>query len=359
MYHEAGDNKTILIVDDIPANLNILFDYLSLAGFKTLVAESGPDALGRAQHAQPDLILMDVMMPGMNGFETCRQLKNIESTKNIPIIFITALSDTASMVEGFDAGGVDYITKPFRHKEVLARINTHLTIRNLQIFLQIRNQDLGAFARTVAHDLQNPLNRVIGFAELLNEEHTIMSANELQEHFDTIIRAGHQMNQIINSLLLLADTRNQKIGRAPLDMADIVDSALRRLDDVIETHQTEIILPKTWPEVIGYAPWVEEVWANYLSNALKYGGQSPSLKLGSAPQPDGQIRFWVQDKGPGIAPENQDKLFNEFYRLTPSQAQGYGLGLSIVKRIIDRLGGKVGVESQIGEGSLFYFTLKK
>jgi len=359
MPFKTSERETILIVDDTPANLNILFDYLDSAGFKVLVASSGSEALERAKYMQPDLILLDVMMPGMDGFETCRRLKREEITEDIPIIFMTALADAESKITGFDVGGVDYITKPFHNKEVLARVNTHLTIRRIQKDLQARNRELDAFAHTVAHDIRNSLNRIMGFAEMLSEEYNTISADELKKYSDIITRSGRQMSQLVEALLLLAGVRKQEVELTPLDMSDIVDGALHRLSDMIDRYQAEIILPQAWPTAMGYAPWVEEVWVNYLDNALKYGGQPPCLELGAALQPDGQLRFLVQDNGPGIAPENQARLFTEFTRLEPSRSEGHGLGLSIVKRIVERLSGQVGVESRLGQGGLFYFTLEK
>ncbi|NIU99771.1 MAG: hybrid sensor histidine kinase/response regulator, partial [Phycisphaerae bacterium] len=129
----------------------------------------------------------------------------------------------------------------------------------------------------------------------------------------------------------------------------------------IEEYRGEIIFPKTWPVAQGYAPWIEEVWTNYLSNALKYGGRPPRLELGAKRQSDGMIRFWVRDNGPGLKPETQATLFTEFTRLTEVRAQGHGLGLSIVRRIIEKLGGEVGFDSENvpGQGSAFYFTLPR
>jgi len=161
---------TILIVDDTPANVSILFDFLAESGYKVLVAQEGKRAIQKAEYAIPDLILLDIMMPGIDGFETCKVLKSTEKTKDIPIIFMTALADTIDKVKGFKLGAADYITKPIQHEEVLARINSQLNFRRLQkqiqlhaIELEKRNLELDAFARTVAHDLKNPLNAVIGY----------------------------------------------------------------------------------------------------------------------------------------------------------------------------------------------------
>jgi two-component system sensor histidine kinase/response regulator len=136
-----------------------------------------------------------------------------------------------------------------------------------------------------------------------------------------------------------------------------VREALQRLTHVIEKHEVEVVVPKTWPVAVGYAPWIEEVWVNYLDNAIKYGGRPPRVELGAQELPDGKVRFWVRDNGPGLLPEEQGRLFRPFTRLDQAHTKGHGLGLSIVRRIVEKLDGEVGVESEDGEGSVFSFTL--
>jgi signal transduction histidine kinase len=165
------------------------------------------------------------------------------------------------------------------------------------------------------------------------------------------------MASIIEELLLLAGVRRLEVEAKPLDMDDIVAEAQERLFDLINEHQAEIISPVAWPTALGYAPWIEEVWVNYLSNAVRYGGQPPRVELGATTQTDGTIRFWVRDNGIGLTEKEQSRLFVPFTRLSQIEAKGYGLGLSIVRRIIDKLGGQVGLESELGRGSVFYFTL--
>jgi PAS domain S-box-containing protein len=219
-------------------------------------------------------------------------------------------------------------------------------------------EELDAFAHNVAHELRSPLNVALGFADLLVEDHATMSEEELESYLGSIARAGYKMSSIIDELLLLADVRKAKeVEIERLDMASIVAGALERLTYTVEELQAEITLPDTWPTALGYAPWVEEVWVNYLSNALRYGGQPPRVELGATKQENSTVRFWVRDNGPGIAPEKQDRLFAPFTQPAWVHAKGHGLGLSIVQRIVERLGGEVGVESEVGQGSTFFFTL--
>ncbi|MEM7345739.1 MAG: hybrid sensor histidine kinase/response regulator [Chloroflexota bacterium] len=356
------DKDSILIVDDNPTNLDVLFTYLDAAGFNVLVAEDGESAIEQVQYTTPDIILLDVMMPGIDGFETCHRLKNNPETTDIPIIFMTALSDVSDKVKGFTEGAVDYVTKPFQHAEVLARVNTHLTIRKLQKSLeqrtqelQTRNQELDAFAHTLAHDLKNPLNILIGTAELVEFEGPLIESQK--QCIETVIQTGYQINTIMNELLLLATLRDQDISFEPLDMATIIERCLERLQNLTQEHQVEIILPENWPASFGYTGWIEQVWINYISNAVKYGGRPPKVEIGSTSLDNSQIRFWVKDNGAGLTREEQSQLFVEFTRLKKVKIEGHGLGLSIARRIVERLGGMVGVESEVGQGSTFYFTL--
>ena len=166
------------------------------------------------------------------------------------------------------------------------------------------------------------------------------------------------MNNIIDELLLLARVRKvEDMELMPLDMVHIVADAQRRIAYLAEEYQAEIVTPDVWPTVLSYGPWLEEVWVNYLSNAIRYGGKPPRVELGAAERADGMIRFWVRDNGPGLDEEEQARLFAEFSRLDRARAEGHGLGLSIVQRIVEKLGGEVGIESEVGKGSTFWFTL--
>ncbi len=371
-------SPTILIVDDIPDNVSTLFHFLDTHDFEVLVARDGEAALELIDYERPDLILLDVMMPGIDGFETCRRLKADVKTQEIPIIFMTALSDTLDKVKGFELGAVDYITKPIHQEEVLARINTHITLRHLQQQLEVKNTELAtknveletknaeleaknaeldAFSYTVAHDLKNPLSHLIGMSDLLQNEFSENLSQQGYQCLQHIFKSSYKMIEIINALLLLASVSKQAVKLAPLDMGEILYRVEQRLSSMLQQYEGEIIMPKEWPVALGYAPWLEEVWVNYLSNGLKYGGESPRLELGATLEGN-VIRFWVRDNGLGLSIDAMNKLFTPFTRLHKT-SEGHGLGLSIVERIVEKLGGKVGVDSQVGVGSVFYFTLNQ
>ena len=233
-------------------------------------------------------------------------------------------------------------------------------LRRRTVELQIRNEELDTFSHTVAHDLKSPLGVMVGFAEAL-ENYAAGLDDEQQRALQNIARSGRKMDNIIEELLLLAGVRKQQVKLQLLDMAALLAEAQRRLVDMISQYGAEIIVeqPDEWPLALGYAPWVEEVWVNYLSNAIQYGGRPPRIELGATEQPDGLVRFWVRDNGPGLSPEEQARLFTPFTQLDQARARGHGLGLSIVRRILEKLGGRVGVESDgvPGRGATFYFDL--
>ena len=350
-------NKLVLIVDDNITNLKVAIQYLKSHDVEIITARNGESCLERAAYAQPDLILLDVQMPGIDGFETCHRLKANETTQDIPVIFMTALSNVTDKVRGFEVGGVDYITKPIQVEEVWARVNTHLTIRQLQQEMAERISELDAFAHTVAHDLKNPLSRIITGLDLLQVRAEAVLDPNSQNILQISLNGGLQMAQIIDELLLFASVRQEDVALEPVPMQAIVLSAKQRVRHMIEEMHAEIVVPDEWETAVGYAPWLEEVWANYLSNSLKYGGHPPRVQLGSEHLGDGMVRFWIQDNGDGLTEEDQQKLFQAFSRLDPEVTKGHGLGLSIVERIVTRLGGTVGVESTLGQGSTFYFNL--
>jgi PAS domain S-box-containing protein len=216
--------------------------------------------------------------------------------------------------------------------------------------------ELDAFSGTVAHDLKSPLNLIIGYTSLMLSDNAI-SADNL-DTLRIVAKTGHKMSQIITELLQMSSLR--KLTDVPLDtlnLPQILGEVYSRLRFMIEDYQPQIVEPDEWVSPLGYGPWVEEVYANFISNAMKYGGEPPVIELGSTALPDNRVKLWVRDNGKGLTDEEQSKLFTEFSRLERTRASGHGLGLSIVKRIVEKMGGEVGVESVVGEGSTFYFIL--
>jgi PAS domain S-box-containing protein len=254
-----------------------------------------------------------------------------------------------------DRDNIDGVVLVFR--DISERIQTEQKLRRYAAELKVQNQELDAFAHTVAHDLKDPLAAIVGFADVLKNDIDRMPLHQTKTFLRNIARDGRRMSNIIDELLLLASVRDAAIEPRPLDMATIVSLGQRRLAYMAQQHQAEIIVHEPWPVAMGYGPWIEEVWVNYISNGIKYGGRPPRIELGATPQPDGMIRFWVRDNGNGLLPEAKARLFTPFTQLDQLRARGHGLGLSIVRRIVEKLNGQVSVESTVGRGSTFTFTL--
>ncbi|MGH2538492.1 MAG: sensor histidine kinase [Candidatus Promineifilaceae bacterium] len=248
------------------------------------------------------------------------------------------------------------VTEQREDMAAVERRNAELAALNSALLAH--NEELNAFSHTVAHNLKNPLSILLGFAEMLAHDHAIGDEAAVGQALDAIREHGQRLERIINELLLLAEVRQRdEIPRARLDMGAVAQESLRRLEGLAQQRDVEISLPESWPAALGHRPWVEEMWVNYLSNAIKYAGRGARIALGADPPRVGLVRFWVRDDGPGIAPADQQRLFTPFTQLHRVEAQGHGLGLSIVQRIASKLGGTVGVESEPGQGSLFWFSL--
>lgn len=224
--------------------------------------------------------------------------------------------------------------------------------------LRARIEELDAFNHTVAHDLKNPLSILLGFADVLAHDYAASEDELLVQGIRVILENAQRMENIINELLLLAEVRTvEQIPLEALDMSAVVEETRGRLSNFIRDYDAQIEAPDSWPKALGHQPWVEEIWVNYLTNAIRYGGPSPRVKLGGEVSDEGMARFWIRDFGQGISAADQQRLFIPFTKLQQANTKGHGLGLSIVQRITKRLGGTVGVESELGEGSLFWFTL--
>ena len=245
------------------------------------------------------------------------------------------------------------VTERRAQQDALARANAQL---------QTQNADLDDFAHTVAHDLKTSIQHLVGHAELLREDGPQISQEEHHELADGLVKAGIKLDTIVQELLLFATTRRGAVTPVPMDMGAIFAEAMDRLRPTLDATGARVTVTTDWPDVLGYAAWIETVWYNYVGNGAKYGGHPARLTVGSDPvDAEGRIRFWVQDAGPGLTVAQQELLFLPFSRVagTTSGRDGHGLGLSIVQRIMDRLGGACGVESDgvDGEGSRFWFAL--
>lgn len=359
--HFAVMPETLLIVDDTPANLGVLVETLGSAGYQLMVAEDGEEALAQTAQTQPDLVLLDVMMPGLDGFETCRRLHSRPATHDVPVIFMTALTETADKVRAFEAGGVDYLAKPIEHEEALARIRTHLTLRRLRRELEGQLALKERFMRIASHDLRNPLCLALVAADLLKRQPVIADAAHLSRYVETIADSAVQMRGIIDTFLGL---RGPAAGGGPaarVDLNLLASAVVRQHAHAAElktitlrTALTEPLRPASCD-----ASLIFQAFTNLTSNALKFtppGGRVTIRTVAAA----GRGRVEVHDTGPGVPAAERALLFREHARLSVRPTAGeesHGLGLAIVKHLVESQGGAVGADFPTEGGSVFWFEV--
>jgi signal transduction histidine kinase len=367
---------------------NLLAVVLGKKGHDIVTVSTGHEALEQASKSSFDVAFLDIKLPDMLGVDLLSPLAEMDP--EMAKVMITAYASTETAIDAVNHGAAAYITKPLRVKAVLTKLEEILVqqqqaakqkemvemLHRYAADLEARNEELDAFAHTVAHDLKGPTNKILGYAEaLLHEESRPLPEGMRRRCLEIVAQGARQVGTLVDDLLLLAQVRGEEVRPVPLDMRSIVSAAERRLVYLIKKGEAELIVPDTWPAALGYAPWVEEVWVNYISNAVKYGGSGegergdgavpPRVELGfDASGGEGsavrsQIRFWVRDNGSGLTPEEQKVLFTPFTRLDQVNTEGHGLGLSVVRRIVEKLGGEVSVKSQKGAGSVFSFTLPR
>jgi signal transduction histidine kinase len=341
----------ILVVEDDEAIRSTMCDILELNGYTVYQAGDGMAGVAAALAQSPDMILADIAMPRMDGLAMIDALHADERTRAIPIIIVSASVELERMREGMDRGAEDFLVKPFTEDQVLRSIKARFEKKALL-------DELDAFAHTVAHDLKNPIATMMARASLMRLSWTEESDEQKLAHLGEIEAGAKRLAAIVDELLLLAGVRRMAVEPVAVDMAAVVADALGRIESLVRASGAQIECPAQWPVACGHGPWVAEIWANYLSNAVKYGGKPPRLRLGAERVPERDcVRFWVEDNGAGIEPGKQSELFRQFSRLGATGTDGQGLGLSIVRRITEKLGGAAGCESEVGHGSRFWFEL--
>ena len=366
MRAEPAPSPNILVVDDTLANLRLLGSVLGDEGYDVRQVTNGRLALLAAERKPPDLILLDINMPEMNGYEVCARLKEKPELRDVPVIFLTATTDTADKVKAFGVGGVDYVTKPFQFEELLARVKTHLSLRQALRELEQCNQRQRDLERLrddlvhmVVHDMRSPLTCLIADLALLERhpERTIGSAAEV---LGACTDAAGVLSRMANDLL---DVSRLEAGRLPLDLklTDLVELAqeVRTTLDSLRGERT-LSLDATGPLKISCDPAIiRRVLENLVSNGIKHTPPRSHLCL-SVVARDARARVLVQDDGPGIPPEARGRIFEKFASLTPSPDPAFhsaGLGLAFCKLAIEAHGGTIGVDPAEPRGSIFWFEL--
>lgn len=387
---------TVLVVDDEPANLGVLFAQLEHGLFKVLIAEDGTSALKIVERIKPDIILLDVRLPDIDGFELSRRLQAKAGMAEIPLIFLSALVDTADKLKGLGLNAVDYITKPFEAEEVVARLEKHLTIRNLQKRLSKQNARLqqqiierqqiekelliakeqaerasqakSEFLANMSHELRTPLNGILGFSRLLASSPNL--STDEKKNLAIIQRSGEHLLNLINDVL---DMSKIEAGRAVLsenefDMYQLLDDVgnMFRLQANQKRLQLIIECEANVPQYVRTDEVkLRQVLVNLLGNALKFTKQGTISvqvwRVATTHTLDPlHLQFKVEDSGVGIAPDELGRLFKPFMQTQSGRTsqEGTGLGLPISLKFVQLMGGDITVESEIGKGSVFSFGIQ-
>ncbi|MEZ4513349.1 MAG: response regulator [Chloroflexota bacterium] len=385
-YH----SYTILVVDDTLYSLKMIVDFLSGVGFRVLTARSGESCLQRAEHGHPDLILLDVQMAGMDGFVTCQHLKASGKTRHIPVIFMTALNDTEHKVRGFTVGAVDYVTKPVQHEELLARVTTHLRIRELTENLErlvaertaalaetnarleaeieqhkktavaliaardqaeAASQAKSRFLGTMSHELRTPLMGIIGHAEIIQERFP----DELFIHsqVEKIVRSSFNLSDLINDILHLAalDEQTSLKHYTRINLTDILNEIIKNLTPLILRNNNQLQVQANVTNIISDGQRVKDILRYLLNNAAKFT-KNGRIAITLSQETDDQQRTWlvgkIEDSGIGMAPDQIEKLFRPFAQADTSYTRAYdgaGLGLTLAQQFTKQLNGYITVSS--------------
>ena len=394
--------STVLVVDDNAKNIQLLMTLLSKDGYLVSFASNGREALEMAEKEIPDLILLDIMMPGMDGFEVCQKLKMKENLKHIPVIFLSARSDLIDKIKAFHVGGADYVAKPFHSAEVLARVNTLLALKHAQDLIKVYNTKLeelvlkrtqelivsekhaafSLFIKGIIHNLKNPLNAISGNIQLLKIENESLEKldhsdkdeyikqsgiliQKLQKRLDLMSDSTNQLGELINSLL--AKSRDeQKEQFSEYDLNELLSKEIEFLKSDLRFKRevkTKIKLYQK-PIKINTTPGhISQLVQNLVHNALDAlsGQENGEIQIRTTSSKRWGI-LKITDNGPGISVNDQSKIFDPFFTTKPGESDGpepvgTGLGLYTCKDIVARLEGMISVESDGGKGTAFIVKL--
>ena len=397
MNDKNSERSIILIVDDNQTNLDVLFELLKNYGFKVLVAQDGESAIEQIEYIHPDLILLDIMMPGIDGFETCHRLKADQATQDIPIIFMSALSDTVDKVKGFQTGAVDYITKPFQHEEVLSRIQTHLTIRSLQKKLEEKNVELahlnqnlerlveqkskqlieqektaiiGRLTQGMVHNLKSPLQVMQTSVDLIETKATKINDYSFFSYTKYILQAITKVNQIMDTLMVKS-RKEQKQDLQAVNINELVQREIQLLEGNLyfkNKIKKKYFYDKNITNIPLIYSYISQVFYNLINNSMDAMWDKKIRELTIVTRQDeSKIYMDIADTGCGIAPEDLSKIFDPFYTSKPPKGEeqkegeptGTGLGLYTCIELLKPFNGQIAISSNLGKGSIFTVVLPK
>lgn len=352
----------VLVVDDHPQNVELLEAYLVPEGYDVVTAYDGVEALERVEEGAPDIVLLDVMMPRMDGYEVCRKMKEDEETRFIPIVMVTALKELDDKIESIEAGADDFLTKPIVKIELLTRIKSLIRVKRLHDDLEKSYRELKDLERTkenltqmIIHDLKNPLTGIKANLEIVGME----ELNDTQECLDAAQRSADLLYNMIQDLLDISKLEDDKLNliREDIDVKELAASAKSEVEAPAHAEDKQIQLDiADIPPVSMDRSLIYRVVSNLMLNAVKHTGRGGIITLRIASAGD-DVQFDVADNGHGIPADFLDTIFEKFGQVETRQRTGTGLGLTFCKMAVEAHGGRIWVESVEGEGSTFSFTL--
>lgn len=366
MNQPHSEEPRVVIVDDTPENLELLQSFLEGLGFRVFALPNGEMALKAIARSRPDIVLLDIVMPGMNGYEVCRRLKADPATAEIPVIFLSALAEPRDKIQAFAAGGVDYVAKPLQMEEVQARVRTHVELSRRKRELEANCQRLRDLERLrdnlthmIVHDLRAPLT-VIGFNLEMLRDLVPSFSPEVEEIFDSTESNTRRLAEMIAQLLDLGrlESGQLQLKRTPTDFPDLVHS-IRKSVVALAGYRRLSVISTGVPDACCDADLIGRVLANLLANAFKYSPDSAEIEVAIDGSPD-QMRVAITDCGPGIPLEDQVRIFDKFAQLeSKSRRSGFGIGLAFCRLAVEAHGGRIGVRSEIDRGSTFWFVIPR
>jgi len=364
MTKNAG-RANILLVDDRPENLVALEAVLEPLDHNLVSAQSGEAALKHLLDQEFSVILLDVQMTGMDGFETAKQIKEREKTRDVPIIFLTAISrDTQHALMGYSTGAVDYIAKPYDPGSLRAKVSVFVELHEKNELLRRQaeelersNEELQQFAYIASHDLREPLRVMSGFLELLKDGYGGTLDDDAREYIAAALRSAGRMQGLIDALLQYSRVGSGAWSPEPTDMNMVMAQAIDNLGAAIEESEATIEY-KDLPIVPANSSLMMQLMQNLIGNALKFSGDKTPLVQVTAAAEDGRWIFEVKDNGIGFDHRQSGRLFEIFQRLhSEAEYAGTGIGLAICKKIVDQHGGRIWCDSRPGTGAAFFFSM--
>ena len=360
MTQTNSNAGTILVVDDQAANVRVVGTLLGRKGYTVIPAHSGPEALAAVAEKSPDLILLDMMMPGMDGFELLAALLEIPGVHKVPVVFLTAAQDRDLLLRAFDAGAVDYVTKPFMPEELLARVDAHIGLKLTRDRLERVARERQELVNLVAHDLKNPLSSVLFATEMLQLPNC--KPERAPRYLQIIHESATDAIGYIRSYLESQSDATQHEAAQCADLRGALDWVAQRYELQLESRgmQMEVLSPENAGQVAISPMVLRQVVENLVSNAMKYASTGGELELAVQASSPGYWRLLARDRGPGIPASLQRELFKPFRRLTevdPADGMSSGLGLSLAKQIIANAGGDLWYEDRDGGGACFVIEL--